>query len=149
LIFSLTSLFARSLRLPFNTFRDQSVEALRKTDLEWTQIHNGFFLDYYGMPHIETYLTPLIFAVDIGNKTAAIPGTTGDETVTFTYTKDLGKFVVAALSLSKWDEAYHCYSENATLNQLIQAAEEATGEYQASANRKNLTVNREQVQHHV
>lgn len=131
---SLISLSVRSLRLPFNTFRDQSIEALRKTDLEWTQFHNGFFLDYYGMPHVETYLTPLIFAVDIGKKTAAIPGATGDETVTFTYTKDLGKFVVAALSLSKWDEALHCYSENATLNQLIQTAEEATGEYQASAN---------------
>lgn len=120
---------ARSLRLPFNIFREQSIEALRKTDLEWTQIHNGFFLDYYGMPHIKTYLTPLVFAVDIANKAAAIPGTTGDEIISFTYTKDLGKFVVAALSLQKWDQALHCYSDNATLTQLIQTAEEITGEY--------------------
>ena len=126
---SLISLLARSLRLPFNAFRDQTIEALRKTDLEWTQFHNGLFLDYYGMPHVETHLIPLVFAVDIANKTAAIPGATGEETISFTYTNDLAKFVVAALSLPKWDEAYYCYSENATWNQLIQIAEEATGEY--------------------
>ncbi|KAF2501481.1 NAD(P)-binding protein [Lophium mytilinum] len=116
----------KSLRLPVNTFREQSIEALRKTDLEWTQFHDGLFLDYYGMPHVETYLTPLVFAVDIANKTAAIPGATGDEPIAFTYTKDLGKFVVAALSLPKWDEALHCYSDYASLNQVIQIAEEMT-----------------------
>jgi nucleoside-diphosphate-sugar epimerase len=125
---SANTCITRSLRLPFNKFRDQSIAALRKTDLEWTQIHNGFFLDYYGLPHIASYLTPLVFAVDIENKTAAIPGATGEETVTFTYTKDLAKFVVAALSLSKWDEALHCYSENVTLNQMVRIAEEVTGE---------------------
>ncbi|KAF2728519.1 NAD(P)-binding protein [Polyplosphaeria fusca] len=117
----------RSLRLPFNTSREQTLEALRKTDLEWTQIHVGLFLDYYGMPHIETYLSPLVFAVDIGNETAAIPGATGDETITLTYTKDMGKFVVAALSLPKWEQALHCYSDNITLKQLVQTAEEVTG----------------------
>lgn len=116
-----------SLRLPFNTFRDQSIEAIRKTDLEWTQVHNGLFLDYYGMPHIETHLTPLVIALDMSHRTAAIPGNSGDEIVSFTYTKDLGRFVVAALSLPKWEEALHCYSENATFNQLVQAAEEVTG----------------------
>jgi nucleoside-diphosphate-sugar epimerase len=118
----------RALRLSFNNFRDQSIAALRKTDLEWTRIHTGFFLDYYGMPHIASYLTPLVWAIDIGNKKAAIPGTAGNETVTFTYTKDLAKFVVAALSLSKWDETLHCYSENITLNQMLKIAEDVTGE---------------------
>jgi nucleoside-diphosphate-sugar epimerase len=84
------------------------------------------------MPHVDTYLTPLVFAVDIANKTAAIPGATGDETMSFTYTKDLGKFVVAALSLSKWDTSMYCYSDNATLKQLIEAAEKATGEQDRS-----------------
>lgn len=101
------------------------------------------------MPHVKTYLTPLVFAVDIANKMAAIPGTTGDETISFTYTKDLGKFVVAALSLPKWDQALHCYSDNLTLNQLIRIAEETTGEHQTPAKQRNLTVNREQVQYHL
>ena len=118
----------RSLRLPFNIFREHTLEALRKTDLEWTQIHNGFFLDYYGMPHVTTHLSPLVFAVDIAHRTAAIPGTTGNESMSFTYTKDLGKFVVAALSLPKWEQAMHCYSDNASLNKIIQTAEEMTGQ---------------------
>lgn len=83
------------------------------------------------MPHIETHLTPLVIALDMSHRTAAIPGNSGDEIVSFTYTKDLGRFVVAALSLPKWEEALHCYSENATFNQLVQAAEEVTGEHHA------------------
>ena len=121
--------FARSLRIPQNNFREQTLEALRKTDLEWTQFHNALFLDYYGLPHIESYLIPMAFAVDIGNKTAAIPGSTGNEIISFTYTKDLAKFVVAALDLPQWDKAFHCYSDNATWNEVVMIAEETTGGY--------------------
>jgi hypothetical protein len=100
---------------------------LRKSGLEWTQFINGLFLDYYGMPHVESYLTPVVFAVDIAHKVAALPGSTGDEIVTLTYTKDLAKFVVAALSLPKWHEEFHCYSEQSTYGHLVRVAEEATG----------------------
>jgi dTDP-4-dehydrorhamnose reductase len=79
------------------------------------------------MPHVESYLTPVVFAVDIANKTAALPGSTGDETITLTYTKDLAKFVVAALGLSEWHEVYHCYSEQSTFGHVVRVAEEATG----------------------
>ncbi|KAF9693840.1 hypothetical protein EKO04_008111 [Ascochyta lentis] len=116
------------LRIGPNIFREQSLEALRGTDLEWTQVHNGLFLDYYGMPHIETYLNPLVVFVDIGHRTAAIPGTTGDEKINFSYTKDVGKFVVAALSLPKWDEVLYCYSDQATISEIVKLAEEVTGE---------------------
>jgi nucleoside-diphosphate-sugar epimerase len=108
--------------------REQNLEVLRQTNLEWTQFHNGLFLDYYGIPHVESYLTPLVFAVDIANRKAAIPGDKGDELLSFTYTKDLGKFVVAALSLSKWDEALYCYSDQLSMKEIVQLAEEATGE---------------------
>ncbi|PVH93056.1 NAD(P)-binding protein [Periconia macrospinosa] len=116
-----------SLRIPHNAFREHSIETLRKTDLEWTQVHNSYFLDYFGMPHVETYLSPLVFAIDIANRKAVMPGTTGDEIITFTYTKDMAKFVVAALDLPKWDEVMHCYSDNATLKEVLQIAEEMTG----------------------
>jgi hypothetical protein len=117
----------RSLRLPSNAFRDESIAALRKSGLEWTHFVNGFFLDYYGMPHVETYLTPVVFVVDIANKTAALPGSTGDEKITLTYTKDLAKFVVAALGLSKWHEEFHCYSEQTTYGHVVRVAEEVIG----------------------
>ena len=85
------------------------------------------------MPHVETYLSPLVFAVDIANKMAAIPGATGDETISFTYTKDLAKFVVVAVDLPKWDQALHCFSDNASWNEVVQIAEEMIGEHQAPA----------------
>lgn len=117
---------ARSLRIAPNHFREQSLEVLRKTNLEWTQFHNGLFLDYYGMPHIESYLNRLVVFVDIAHRTATIPGT-GDELINLTYTKDLAKFVVAALTLDKWDEVLHVYSDQTSVKQIIQLAEEATG----------------------
>lgn len=118
--------------IPHNGFRARSVEALRKTKLEWTQIHNGLFLDYYGMPHVESYLQPLPIFIDVANHEAGIPGTTGDEVLSFTYTKDLGKFVVAAQSLPHWDEGLHCYGDNATLKEVVSIAEEMTGKHCAS-----------------
>lgn len=106
--------------------RESTVIELRKTGLEWTRVANGYFMDYYGMPHVKTYLKPLFFVVDPPNKTAAIPGT-GDEVLSFTYTFDVAKFVVAFLSLPKWEEITYCYGENSTFNKLVALAEEAQG----------------------
>jgi dTDP-4-dehydrorhamnose reductase len=82
------------------------------------------------LPHIDSYLTPLVFGLDIANRTAAIPGV-GEEVMSLTYTKDLAKFVVLALGLEKWDETMHCYSVTASFNDLLKVAEESTGEHQA------------------
>jgi hypothetical protein len=110
-----------------NVLRPQSTAALRATSLEYTEIHNGLFADYMGMPHVPTYLSPLVVFVDFAHRMAAVPEGTGDVKFNFTYTKDLGKFVVAAVGMERWDEAMHCYSEQATLNEIIGWAEEATG----------------------
>ncbi|KAF2429073.1 NmrA-like family protein [Tothia fuscella] len=91
------------------TLFEKSVDAVRKTDLEWTQIYNGLFLDYYGMPHVEIYLSPFLFAVDPTNMMAAIPGSTRNELISFTDTKDLGKFVVTAMDLPKWNQALNFF----------------------------------------
>lgn len=118
--------FFRSLQIAPNLLRDQSLEVLRKTTLEWTQFHNGLFLDYYGMPHVQSHLSPLVVFVDIAHRAAAIPGT-GDELISVTYTKDLAKFVVASLRLEKWDEVLQVYSDQTSVKQIVQLAEEATG----------------------
>ncbi|SCO86007.1 uncharacterized protein FRV6_10134 [Fusarium oxysporum] len=107
-------------------FREAAVEALRETNLQWTRIVNGYFLDYYGLPYLKSYLTPFTFAVDIANKAAAIPGT-GNDIVYFTYTFDVAKFVVALLGLSDWDETTYCYGDKATWNEILQLAEESRG----------------------
>lgn len=118
-------------RSPMYKIREATVIELRKTDLEWTRVANGYFMDYYGMPHVKTYLKPLFFVVDPPNKTAAIPGT-GDEVLSFTYTFDVAKFVVAFLSLPKWEEITYCYGENSTFNKLVALAEEAQGMHSIS-----------------
>ena len=78
------------------------------------------------MPHVESNLSPFVVFVDITHRTAAIPGT-GDELINLTYTKDLAKFVVASLSLEKWDKVMQVYSDQASVNQIVRLAEEATG----------------------
>lgn len=66
------------------------------------------------------------WAVDIVNKKAGIPGT-GNEPMTFTYTFDVAKFVIATLDLPKWDELMYCYGEKTTWNEFLKQAEEVTG----------------------
>lgn len=116
----------RSLRIPFQVFRMKSVEALKATSLEWTSFQNGYFMDYHGMPYVETYLKPLIFVLDVPNSAASTPGT-GNEIMTLTYTKDLAKFVIASLDLPQWSYPMVCYSDKTTWNQALKVAEETKG----------------------
>jgi hypothetical protein len=114
------------LALEHHPERHASIAELRKTGLEWTRFHNGYFLDYYGIPYIKTYLSSFSFAIDMTHKMAAIPGS-GDDIISFTYTKDLAKFVLASLDLPKWEEATSCYGDQMTLHEFVKIAEEVTG----------------------
>lgn len=117
----------KSLRLLQHQVRLASIEQLRNSNLEWTRFYNGYFLDYYGMPYIETHISELItFIFDMVNKAAVIPGT-GNDLVSFTYTQDVANFVVKALDLPKWEEEMFCYGDKVTLNQFLGLVEEATG----------------------
>ncbi|KAJ0415262.1 hypothetical protein BJY00DRAFT_318023 [Aspergillus carlsbadensis] len=103
-----------------------AIETLKVSNLEWTVFHNGIFLDYFGGPGMKSYLKPNVFAIDIANKVAAIPGT-GDVPVTFTYTFDLARFVVAALDLEEWNEESRVVGDAVTWNEFVGLAEEVTG----------------------
>ncbi|UKZ95785.1 uncharacterized protein TrAFT101_010600 [Trichoderma asperellum] len=111
---------------PLYKFREDAVSELRQSKLEWTRVANGYFMDYYGYPHVKTYLKPLSFVIDVKNKAAGIPGT-GDDIVAFTYTADVAKFVVASLGLPKWEEITYCYGEKSSYNKILALAEEARG----------------------
>ncbi|OAA59643.1 NAD(P)-binding domain protein [Niveomyces insectorum RCEF 264] len=111
---------------PMYPFRHASIDALKKTKLEWTYVINGYFLDYFGMPHIKSYLTPMAFAIDIANKTAGIPGT-GNDVVPLTYSFDVAKFVAKLLELPRWDETTYCYGDRLTLNEILALAEKVRG----------------------
>ncbi|KAL6230070.1 hypothetical protein BDW75DRAFT_234693 [Aspergillus navahoensis] len=76
----------------FPTIKGKLAAAARlrsTTSLEYTFVSNGFFLDFFGMPRVKTYLDhQLVFAVDVANNVAAIPGS-GDVPIVFTHTFDV------------------------------------------------------------
>ncbi|EWG55511.1 hypothetical protein FVEG_13505 [Fusarium verticillioides 7600] len=109
---------------PVGQARGRTLVELRKTNLEWTRFDNGFFLDYHGPPTLKSYMQRVAWAIDIANKKAGIPGT-GNEPMTFTYTFDVAKFVVAALDLPQWEELMYCYGEKTTWNKFLKQAEDA------------------------
>ncbi|KAJ4288921.1 hypothetical protein N0V90_011262 [Kalmusia sp. IMI 367209] len=104
------------------------LDELAKTNLEWSVVLNGIFLDYYSGPPIKSYLAPNAFAIDMENNEAAIPGT-GDEMITFTHTFDVAKFLVAALDLDVWPRALRISGDEITFNEFVKLAQEIKGAY--------------------
>ena len=108
---------------------------LRETGLEWTAFHTGYFMDYFGYPGMKTHMNQLTNVLDATNNAAAIPGD-GNTPVTFTYTGDVAKYVVAAVDLPKWDEFSNVIGDKVTWNEFVRLAEEAKGKSQhAEGNR--------------
>ncbi|KAI4190107.1 MAG: hypothetical protein LQ346_004992 [Caloplaca aetnensis] len=117
-------------RLPISwkAIKQQSIAELEKyPDLEYTMVLNGYFLDYFGMPHCQSYMFPEVPFIDIPAAKAAIPGS-GDDKVTFTYTKDVAKFVRKLVeSTSKWPRHSLIAGDVVTLNEVLEAAQQARG----------------------
>ncbi|CAG7950479.1 unnamed protein product [Penicillium olsonii] len=103
-----------------------AMDALRESGLEWTVFHNGIFLDYFGTSAMKSYLKPNVFVIDIENKAAAIPGD-GNVLVSFIYTFDLARYIVAALDLEKWDEETRVAGDEMTWNKFLALAEKYRG----------------------
>ncbi len=82
-------------------------------------------MDYFS-PSLKSYLKPWTIIIDIENKSAGIPGS-GNDLVTFTYSFDVAKFVVAALSLDKWPREMRVIGDTMTWNEVLRLAEEARG----------------------
>lgn len=96
-------------------------------DLETTVFHNGYFMDYWGMPGVKSNMTPMTMVLDIAHKQAAVPGA-GNTPFVLTHTSDVAKYVAASLDLEKWDEQTFVMGDRVTWNSFIAMVEEATGE---------------------
>jgi hypothetical protein len=101
------------------------MDELRKTNLEWTAIYNGIFLDYY-VPGLPSYLSTSSICVDVASNFAGIPGA-GNAPVTFTYSYDIGKYVAALLGVDKWEQDYRITGETKTWNEVVAITEKAKG----------------------
>jgi hypothetical protein len=103
--------------------------------LEYTLVSNGFFLDYYGIPKVKSYLNPkLDFAVDVANNVAAIPGN-GDMPVVFTHTFDVAKFVAALVGAPDWPERSTVIGDKKSWKEFVAIAEEVKGSYPCPSTR--------------
>lgn len=103
-------------------------KALDKTQLEWTVIANGVFLDYWGIPKIKTYLSAQTLVLDVAGKKAAIPGT-GGKPIVFTYTGDVAKFTAKLLTLKKWESVSYIVGDRLTWEEFVKLSQEITGAY--------------------
>ncbi|KAH9211997.1 hypothetical protein DL95DRAFT_525412 [Leptodontidium sp. 2 PMI_412] len=110
---------------PIAAFKSAAVAELDKTELEYTLFSNGYFMDYFGIPKFNSYLTPLLVGLDIQNKVAGIPGS-GNTPVIFTSTKDVGKFVVASVGLEKWIRKSLIIGDRRSWNEVLAIAEKVT-----------------------
>ncbi|CAG9978339.1 unnamed protein product [Clonostachys byssicola] len=103
-----------------------ALEELEKTDLSYTRVVNGLFLDYYGMPHWKTPLHPWLNAVNMEKKWAVIPGD-GSAQADFITSQDLGTFIGRLMDLEHWDKVSSIVSNTMTMNKLVELAEKTRG----------------------
>ncbi|CAG7925480.1 unnamed protein product [Penicillium olsonii] len=103
-----------------------AADRLKASSLQYTRVIPGFFMDYWGMPHVQTHLQPFTFGIDISSGTAAIPGD-GNNVICMTYTYDLATYLVKALGLDEWPEFSVIVGDEVTYNQILGMAEEFTG----------------------
>ncbi|PYH37835.1 NmrA-like family protein [Aspergillus neoniger CBS 115656] len=103
-----------------------SFKALENSNLEWAPVYNGTFLEYIAPPTLKSYHPHSVLVLDVENNKAAIPGD-GNMLVTFTYTFDIVRFVVAALDLEEWPRELRIVGDEMTFNELLKLAEEVKG----------------------
>ncbi|KAI4253184.1 MAG: hypothetical protein LQ352_003835 [Teloschistes flavicans] len=120
----------RHLPVPWKLLKTRSLDLLAQyppITLEYTSFHNGYFMDYFGMPHYQSYMTPETPFVDIDARKAAIPGS-GDDPVVWTLTKDLAKFVRKMVESSEaWPKVSRVAGDVVTINETTRVAQDARG----------------------
>ncbi|KAF2651152.1 phosphoserine aminotransferase [Lophiostoma macrostomum CBS 122681] len=100
---------------------------LEKTNLEFTYIYTGFFMDYLGMPYYETKMRQLYILLDAAHRVASIPGD-GLARIALTCTKDVARYIAAALDVPSWPRVLTVAASHISTNELVALAEKCTGE---------------------
>jgi nucleoside-diphosphate-sugar epimerase len=111
---------------PIAEAKMELLKRLESSSLGYTVVINGYFLDYWVVPHVKSYLGGPLLAIDIENKVAAIPGS-GEVPIAFTYSFDIGDFVAALLTQSSWEKESYIIGDKITFNEFLAIAEEVRG----------------------
>jgi len=112
---------------PIAKTKVEIVNAVSKTNLEWTGIRNGLFTDFYVAPKVKSYLNPLPLVIDIQGNAAGIPGT-GNEAIVLTHTSDISKYVAElVLDSNPWTQVSVVIGDRITWNEFVKIAEDVRG----------------------
>ncbi|KAM0359636.1 hypothetical protein ACHAPY_009708 [Fusarium culmorum] len=111
---------------PWWGYTFEAIGMLEKTSLVYTRIANGWFLDYYGMPHWKTNLEPWLNVLNMESKWAAIPGDGGVQ-ASFVTSQDMSRFVARLMDADEWDQISAIRGVTLSLDELLQMAEKARG----------------------
>lgn len=104
----------------------RAAKALSKSGLIFTRVANGMFMDYLGLPNVQSHLRPFNWALNVPARSAAIPGT-GNEKFSVTYSKDLARFLDRLVDEDEWPEWSIISGADTCLNELVTLAEKITG----------------------
>lgn len=88
--------------------------------LEFAYVYTGMFMDYFGIPHVETHLRELPLFIDPRGRRAILPGD-GTARMSMSYTKDAARYVALALDLKPgtWSRSLTTAASTVSLNELV------------------------------
>jgi phosphoserine aminotransferase len=109
-------------------FLDAANQLRSSKTLQFTRVIPGFFMDYWGMPHVRTNLKPMTFGVDMQSCEAVIPGD-GNDVICMTYTYDMAVFIARLLEVEHWEEFSVVVGDEVTFNQLVEVGERIRGKF--------------------
>ncbi|KAI9035922.1 uncharacterized protein KD926_002638 [Aspergillus affinis] len=106
-----------------------AVDLLQKTNLQYTRVIPGFFMDYWGMnpgKKTQSNLQPMTFGTDIANCKAAISGD-GNDKICMTHSEDMATFITRLLEVDDWPEFSIIVGDEPTYNEIIKLGQEVRG----------------------
>lgn len=106
----------------------QAIDLLKTTNLEYTRLANGWFSDYYGMPHYKTHLHPWINVLNMERKWAVVPGD-GTARANYITTQDMARCFAKLMDLERWEDVTSIVSDELSLNEVVRLAEEVRGKF--------------------
>ncbi|KAF5659154.1 SDR family [Fusarium circinatum] len=112
--------------VPSYQWKLKAVEVLEKTNLEFSLISIGLFLDYWAAPRMPTHIRAANIIIDAENNAAVIPGD-GNTLIVLTHSTDAAKYTVALLDIPSWKRRYAAITNRMTLNEAVKFAEEVKG----------------------
>ncbi len=104
-----------------------AAELLKSSRLQYTRFVPGFFMDYWGMPHVSTHLGDFSWAIDMINRRAALPGD-GKPLISLTLSTDLARFMVRMLDEPEWDEFSVVVGSDVSFDEFLSLAEKVRGQ---------------------